>query len=740
MTVPGSKRSAGDRQAQQQAASKPKQGRSQATTHEISHSTGTKVAPSQLVGASASSQKDGGSIGKVDDTSATKEDKLGGDADAIVMNENPPHTTLPALRSGGEVAEAPQQKQQGKPLPPEKEQRLPSEAVLATTTGRRIHTVHGSIVDLDAAEPLHFVAPSTDAIVRPDDYDVLLDRDFLANSHPGNKRFLDLAEACREDYNNCTASEKSSIPRKIVQAIRIANPPGRFLKSEPADRQWYDVGCNEAVKICSEVIRGMPSNITSATTAVDASPAEEEVPAAIDFGCRMKIVTDDSHCGSEGIVASSKNSPSDANAHVDVNEEGSNEARSTCAGAESDDENRSTTPSLCGSSPTSPLKEGVAGEEEEKEEKSHSNSIDGSVISAHSSAPPVVELVERGTQKNASSEVRGDSAMCIDGKPTRITIAVSKKSASGGAREDDAMSIDRKPLRLKIAVSKKLCSKQKDDDSIISISSNSSSSFSSSSLEIIENENEVSSDTPEATGDKKASEGADRDEGSKKTESVGSGGSDDYDSSDDERSMKMTFLSESDFKSSSDDVPMSIDVEAPSPESIKDAKEGAALSSSGSEPAAEATVVHTRIPLSVAQTRTPLSSADRRDRDNNASSKDAAATGGGVRGRKRPLNRSVSSVYSDGARKKFRRLTSSGDKKAAREGELALAAPMPLIQGKTSNDLSSMEYVEHLTRTELDATTGKPIHYITAYSKCMGKCIASNIVTLDTTIDLSHVF
>jgi hypothetical protein len=48
--------------------------------------------------------------------------------------------------------------------------------------------------------------------------------------------------------------DKPAVARKIVKAIRLGNPPGRFLKKGD-DGQWYDVGDRTAAEKTSQGLR-----------------------------------------------------------------------------------------------------------------------------------------------------------------------------------------------------------------------------------------------------------------------------------------------------------------------------------------------------------------------------------------------------------------------------------------------------------------------------------------------------
>jgi hypothetical protein len=75
-----------------------------------------------------------------------------------------------------------------------------------------------------------------------------------SNSHPGNRRFRDIIALHRPDYIRAIKMDKPGVARKIVKAIRLGNPPGRFLKKAD-DGMYYDVGDRTAAEKTSQGLR-----------------------------------------------------------------------------------------------------------------------------------------------------------------------------------------------------------------------------------------------------------------------------------------------------------------------------------------------------------------------------------------------------------------------------------------------------------------------------------------------------
>jgi hypothetical protein len=81
--------------------------------------------------------------------------------------------------------------------------------------------------------------------------DILCGRGGATNHHEGNKRFRDIVALHRPDYIAAPKVRKPDVARKIVRAIRMANPPGRFLKKRN-DGRWVDIGDKKAAEKCSQ--------------------------------------------------------------------------------------------------------------------------------------------------------------------------------------------------------------------------------------------------------------------------------------------------------------------------------------------------------------------------------------------------------------------------------------------------------------------------------------------------------
>ena len=119
-----------------------------------------------------------------------------------------------------------------------------------------IHTSELSSEENNAQSPQEdFSKAGTIPIPDPAARDVLFGRGGLTNNHPGNRRFRDIISLHRPDYVNAIKIEKPNVARRIVKAIRAGAPPGRFLKKNPKDGKWYDVGDKNATEKTSQALR-----------------------------------------------------------------------------------------------------------------------------------------------------------------------------------------------------------------------------------------------------------------------------------------------------------------------------------------------------------------------------------------------------------------------------------------------------------------------------------------------------
>lgn len=133
---------------------------------------------------------------------------------------------------------------------------LLSKSSLATfATADDLKSLIPSIGIADLSQFQNFSQPSTSPVAEPNEFDVLFGRGGMTNSHAGNKRFRDIISLHRPDYVRAAKIQKPNVARRIVAAIRGSDPPGRFMKRNPTDLMWYDVGNRHAAEKTSQALR-----------------------------------------------------------------------------------------------------------------------------------------------------------------------------------------------------------------------------------------------------------------------------------------------------------------------------------------------------------------------------------------------------------------------------------------------------------------------------------------------------
>jgi hypothetical protein len=110
----------------------------------------------------------------------------------------------------------------------------------------------------DAASPTASL-PATD-IEQPHINDVLSGRGGSSNRHAGNIHFRELVAANKKLYVGLTKKQKMMVARNIVDAVRNADPPGRFLAKDPDTGLFYDVGIPRSLEKTSQALREKNSN------------------------------------------------------------------------------------------------------------------------------------------------------------------------------------------------------------------------------------------------------------------------------------------------------------------------------------------------------------------------------------------------------------------------------------------------------------------------------------------------
>lgn len=107
--------------------------------------------------------------------------------------------------------------------------------------------------------------------------DVLCGKGRSSICHPGNKRFREIVDANRSVYATATKKHKFFLAHSIVDLVRRANPPGRFLLRDAESGRWYDIGRNRSLEKTSQALRDKPpatnSDTTSSSPTIAAAPS-----------------------------------------------------------------------------------------------------------------------------------------------------------------------------------------------------------------------------------------------------------------------------------------------------------------------------------------------------------------------------------------------------------------------------------------------------------------------------------
>ena len=92
-------------------------------------------------------------------------------------------------------------------------------------------------------------------ILEPQKHDVLCGRGGGSQHHAGNKEFRDVIALNKWRYINASLHHKKLLVDSIVTAVRLQNPPGRFLERDSKTGLWNDIGYKRAVVKTSQALR-----------------------------------------------------------------------------------------------------------------------------------------------------------------------------------------------------------------------------------------------------------------------------------------------------------------------------------------------------------------------------------------------------------------------------------------------------------------------------------------------------
>ena len=141
-----------------------------------------------------------------------------------------------------------------------------------------------------------------------------------SNNHPGNESFRELVNEVKVPYVNCPKREKPLIARRIVEAVRIQTPPGRFL-SKDAKGLWNDIGdgkarekTSQALREGAPIIRDMivrkPNPKASSSSPANVASVLKEAKKAErfekEYGVKLPKGTPEKNDGADPIAASAQ--------------------------------------------------------------------------------------------------------------------------------------------------------------------------------------------------------------------------------------------------------------------------------------------------------------------------------------------------------------------------------------------------------------------------------------------------
>eukprot|EP00814_Leptocylindrus_danicus_P004751 CAMPEP_0116004180 /NCGR_PEP_ID=MMETSP0321-20121206/459_1 /TAXON_ID=163516 /ORGANISM="Leptocylindrus danicus var. danicus, Strain B650" /LENGTH=267 /DNA_ID=CAMNT_0003472453 /DNA_START=326 /DNA_END=1126 /DNA_ORIENTATION=+ len=101
----------------------------------------------------------------------------------------------------------------------------------------------------------------------PHSNDVLCGRGGGSQHHAGNKEFRAVIALNKRRYVNASPQHKKLLVDSIVAAVRLQNPPGRFLYKDSETGLWNDIGDKRAIVKTSQALREGAPKIRQALVA-----------------------------------------------------------------------------------------------------------------------------------------------------------------------------------------------------------------------------------------------------------------------------------------------------------------------------------------------------------------------------------------------------------------------------------------------------------------------------------------
>jgi hypothetical protein len=93
------------------------------------------------------------------------------------------------------------------------------------------------------------------AALEPSCNDVLSGRGNFVNNHGGNKKFRALVSSQRLMYVAAPKEAKPQFAKKIIEALKSLNPPGRFLQQDLDTKLWYELDEKRAMAKTRQALR-----------------------------------------------------------------------------------------------------------------------------------------------------------------------------------------------------------------------------------------------------------------------------------------------------------------------------------------------------------------------------------------------------------------------------------------------------------------------------------------------------
>ena len=111
----------------------------------------------------------------------------------------------------------------------------------------------------------------TNKIVARDVNDVILGRDPSEYSHEGNITFRCIIKECKKMYrSSCKHYEKKFIVEMVLRRIKNLDPPGRFVRQDPKNKNNYFVVSENEVNLkISRSLREKPYKSKAKTEIID---------------------------------------------------------------------------------------------------------------------------------------------------------------------------------------------------------------------------------------------------------------------------------------------------------------------------------------------------------------------------------------------------------------------------------------------------------------------------------------